>query len=223
MLYPHHIGKLIPSFFPSLTWQRETEQKTVYLTFDDGPIPEITDFVLHELAIRNAKATFFCVGDNIAKYPQIFEEILQAGHQVGNHTQNHLNGWRHKNELYFDNVEKCQKEMNKFELHKYLPQKTSEQEKIGQKKLFRPPYGKITGKQIEKLQPDYEIVMWTVLSGDFDTTLDSKKCLEKTSKYTENGTIVVFHDSIKAAKNLQFVLPKYLDFLVQQGYQFNTL
>lgn len=213
MFFPHHIGKFIPSFFPNLIWQGKTEQKTVYLTFDDGPVPEITEFVLQELAIRNAKATFFCVGDNIAKYPQIFEKILQAGHKVGNHTHNHLNGWRHENKLYFDNIEKCQKEMDK-----YLFPKTN-----GQKKLFRPPYGKITGKQIEKLQQDYEIVMWTLLSGDFDTTLDTQKCLEKTSKYTENGTIVVFHDSIKAAKNLQFVLPKYLDFLVQQGYQFNTL
>jgi peptidoglycan/xylan/chitin deacetylase (PgdA/CDA1 family) len=218
MLFPHHIGKLIPSLFPNLTWQRETEQKTVYLTFDDGPVPEITDFVLQELTIRNAKATFFCVGENIAKYPQIFEKILQAGHQVGNHTNNHINGWLFDDHLYFKNVELCQKEIDKFETGKYLPPKTN-----GQKKLFRPPYGKITRKQIEKLQQDYEIVMWTLLSGDFDRTLNPQKCLEKTSKYTENGTIVVFHDSIKAAKNLQFVLPKYLDFLVEQGYQFNTL
>ncbi len=205
MFYTHYAGKWVTSFFPRFTWRKETTEKVVYLTFDDGPVPQVTDFVLAQLAQYQAEATFFCVGDNINKYPTIFQKILAAGHQVGNHTQNHLNGWKNEDALFLENIAQCQTAMDNF-----LPPH--------HKKLFRPPYGKLTTKQADQLLTDYEIVMWTILSGDFDTLLDPQKCLEKTMEYTENGAIVVFHDSVKAAPNLYFVLPRYLEFLAREGY-----
>jgi peptidoglycan-N-acetylglucosamine deacetylase len=210
MLYPHHVGNIVPSFFPRFTWQKDTAAKEVYLTFDDGPIPEVTDFVLNQLAVYEAKATFFCVGDNMSKYPHIVESILAQGHGIANHTHNHLNGWQTANPTYFDNIAKCQTEIDKWVA-------------VNTKKLFRPPYGRITSKQTDFLLPMYEIVMWTVLSGDFDQSLSPQKCLEKTTTYTDNGAIVVFHDSLKAAKILYEVLPKYLDYLYKAGYQCKKL
>ncbi len=211
MLYTHRSGNIIPTFFPDLTWRKDTNKKTIYLTFDDGPIPEITDFVLNQLELYQAKATFFCVGENIIKYPEIFTKIIAQGHRIGNHTQNHLNGWKNEDNIYLDNVEKCQIEINKYD----IPNNT--------KQLFRPPYGKITMTQIDALVENYEIVMWTVLSGDFDVELPPLMCLEKTIYCTERGSIIVFHDSIKAAKTLQFVLPKFLEFFANKGFTFKTL
>jgi peptidoglycan/xylan/chitin deacetylase (PgdA/CDA1 family) len=203
-----------------LTWRKNTEEKVIYLTFDDGPIPEITDFVLKELEFYEAKATFFCVGENIAKYPDIFNRIITKGHRVGNHTQNHLNGWQHDNEIYFDNIEKCQTAIKQnLELQHLKSQNLTPQTK----NLFRPPYGKITPTQINNLVNDYEIVMWTVLSGDFDVELSPIMCLEKTIYNTDKGAIVVFHDSIKAANTLKFVLPKFLAFFANKGFSFKSL
>ncbi|MEM1134293.1 MAG: polysaccharide deacetylase family protein [Bacteroidota bacterium] len=197
--------------YPSLTWQRYGNQKIIYLTFDDGPIPEMTPAILDLLIEFEAKATFFCVGDNIKKHPDIFRRLLQEGHSIGNHTYNHLNGWQNKNKTYFENIKLCN---------------TTIVEKGGtsiQTKFFRPPYGRIKHSQIQHLLHDYEIVMWDVLSGDFSHVISKETCLQKSIKYTEPGSIIVFHDNLKAKKNLDFTLPRYLEHFTKYGYIFKGL
>lgn len=216
MLYTHHAGNIIPRFFPRLIWQKPTEEKVIYLTFDDGPVPVVTEFVLEQLRLYDAKATFFCVGDNVVKHPDIFEKIIEEGHRIGNHTHNHINGWQHDNEVYYENIVKCENAITQVLEKLNLPA-------ISTPRLFRPPYGKITPLQVDKLIKDYEIVMWTVLSGDFDVELVPADCLEKTIYHTNKGAIIVFHDSIKAEKNLTFALPRYLEFFANKGYKFATL
>jgi peptidoglycan/xylan/chitin deacetylase (PgdA/CDA1 family) len=216
MLYTHHAGHIIPRFFPRLTWQKPTEEKVIYLTFDDGPVPVVTEFVLEQLHLYDAKATFFCVGDNIVKHPEIFAKILAEGHRIGNHTHNHINGWQHDNEVYYENIIKCDEAITQSLQELNLPF-------VNLPRLFRPPYGKITPLQVDRLINDYEIVMWTVLSGDFDVELAPSECLEKTIYHTNKGAIIVFHDSVKAEKNLTFALPRYLDFFASRGYRFATL
>ena len=199
--------------YPQLTWRKDsTDEKIIYLTFDDGPIPEMTPTILDLLKQYNAKATFFCVGDNIRKHPSIFKRTQEEGHSVGNHTYNHLNGWQTKDVDYLQNVEKCTAVMRE-----HLPEAVSE------KMLFRPPYGRISKSQISKLLPNYHIVMWEVLSGDFLQSLSSENCLKKSIKYTESGSIVVFHDNIKAKRNVDEVLPRYLEHFAQLGFEFKAL
>jgi peptidoglycan/xylan/chitin deacetylase (PgdA/CDA1 family) len=200
---------LLSKLYPSLTWSRKVEDKVLYLTFDDGPVPEITEFVLQELKKVNAKATFFCVGHNIEKHPEVFSKIVQDGHGIGNHTFNHLNGWTTSNEDYFINIEKCESKL--MAVHK------------GNRKLFRPPYGRISRGQIKYLQGKYEIIMWSVLSRDYDKRLGWERCLSKSIKYTKPGCIIVFHDNVKAEKNLRFVLPLYLKHFSSQGFKFESL
>jgi peptidoglycan/xylan/chitin deacetylase (PgdA/CDA1 family) len=203
--------KILSKFYPSITWRRGKEEKVIYLTFDDGPVPGITEFVLDELKKYNGKATFFCVGHNIEKHPEVFNKIIDEGHRIGNHTFNHLNGWTTANETYYRNIEQCQsKLMTNGRDH-------------GRRKLFRPPYGKISARQIRHLQPDYEIIMWSVLSRDYDKSLDKEKCLSISIRFTKPGSIVVFHDNVKAEKNLRYVLPFYLKHFSSQGYKFECL
>ncbi|MCS6822107.1 MAG: polysaccharide deacetylase family protein [Microscillaceae bacterium] len=197
--------------FSQYEWKVQTQEKAIFLTFDDGPIPNLTEFVLEELAKYNAKATFFCVGDNIRKYTSIFQRIIQEGHQVGNHTYNHLNGWKNDNSTYWQNIEKCQC---------LIAQNTP---LLIQKPLFRPPYGKITKTQAQQILLNYRIIMWDVLTYDFDTALSSNKCLQKAIQYTQKGSIVVFHDNLKAEKNLKFALPYYLEHFTAKGFQFKVL
>ncbi len=204
--YPVKTPKLIKTIFNRWFWSFYTEEKTVYLTFDDGPIPEITPWVLEQLEAYNAKATFFCIGDNIRKHPTVFNEILHKKHKVGNHTFNHLSGWKHSTEDYTNNL---------LLTEKLIPKK---------QKLFRPPYGKITLKQSKAIRDlGYKIIMWDVLSGDFDKTIDAKKCTENVLKNTENGSIIVFHDSKKAFPRLKETLPKVLKKLQEKGYQFKSI
>ncbi len=204
-----------PAFFkylyPGLVWDKIDEQidtPCLYVTFDDGPVPEITDFVLETLAQYQAKATFFCVGENIQKHPEEYQSVLNHKHRTGNHTYNHLNGWKTDNTTYLKNISLCE---------------TVIQQTEGKKKLFRPPYGKIKRSQIIQIRDEYEIVMWHILSGDFDPAFDAEQCLEKCIAHTTSGTIIIFHDSYKAAKNLKYVLPRYLDHFAQAGYQFLAL
>ena len=198
--------------FPNHIWKIKTTEKKVFLTFDDGPTPEITNWVLAQLKSFNAKASFFCIGDNIQKFPEIVSQILKHNHSVGNHTFNHLNGWKTETEKYVENTELCQKELEDGKWKKEdLQTKTY--------RLFRPPYGKIKPSQSKKLRKmGYKIVMWDIISYDFNQTITKEKCLENVLKNIENGSIIVFHDSQKSWKNLEYVLPKTLEFLKEKGF-----
>lgn len=212
--YPHKSGKIVRWLFPRLLWFKPSEKPTIYLTFDDGPIPEITEEVLSILEKFDAKATFFCIGDNVVKHPHIFKKIVDAKHSVGNHTQNHLNGWKNENEVYYENINECKKTI----LEEY-----SKLEMFEQVSLFRPPYGKLTPEQFHKISTEYQVVMWDVLTGDFDKFLSRKVCLEKSIECTESGSIITFHDSIKAAKNMLYTLPRYLEHFSEKGFVFERL
>lgn len=196
---PQILRKLYKGSF----WRMNQNEPIIYLTFDDGPIPELTPWVLDVLKQYNIKATFFCVGDNITKHPEIFQRIINEGHQIGNHTYNHLKGWKTTNALYFDNINKCQE--------------------LTCTDLFRPPYGRITKSQYKFLLTNYRIVFWDVLSYDYDALISPEKCLNNCLKFTRNGSIIVFHDSIKAQKNLKFALPHYIEHFLKLNYKFATL
>ncbi|QDH77581.1 polysaccharide deacetylase family protein [Echinicola soli] len=201
----HHVPKIVKWLFPKLTWNRSRQDHYIYLTFDDGPVPGVTDFVLDELGKHHVKATFFCVGDNVRKHPDLAKRIVEEGHQIGNHTYNHLNGSKTEDARYFDNIAKCSDTI--YEVTKIRPS------------LFRPPYGRIKGKQATFLSKDFEVVMWDVLSGDFDQNQPPKTCLLKTKRHTQNGAIILFHDQQKTAAVIREVLPAYLRFIQESGFQ----
>jgi len=180
-----------------------TSEKVIYLTFDDGPIPEVTPWVLDVLDQYNAKGTFFCVGNNVKKNQAVFQQVVDGGHSVGNHTQNHLSGWANEHLPYLHDVRNCSHQVE-----------TS---------LFRPPYGRLKPNQAQFLMRHYDIIMWDVLSGDFDQNLDPKQCLGNVLLKTGPGSIVVFHDSLKAEKNLKYTLPKVLKYFSERGYRFEAI
>lgn len=190
---------------PFLSWKnRASKENTLYLTFDDGPHPEVTPWVLDELKRFNAKATFFCVGDNVRKFPEVYQRILDEGHKTGNHTFNHLNGWKVSRQHYLDNVDACRE--------------------LVDSSLFRPPYGKISVPEALALKrKNYRIVMWSLLSRDFEPGLDIASSLRVLKEQSGNGSIVLFHDSEKAEHNLRNILPGYLAHFSSLGYQFATL
>src|SRR5688572_14742317 len=204
------LPNFIRTLLPQLEWQKDASSKIIYLTFDDGPIPEITDFVLDQLAAFNAKGTFFCVGDNVHKHQEIASRIVSQGHKIGNHTYNHLKAWKTDSERYLENIEKCAEVLKPY---------LSEDEKP----LFRPPYGQISLGKIKLLQPNYRIIMWDLLTCDYDAALSPEMCLAKSLELTRPGTIVVFHDSLKAARNMKYVLPRYLEYFSKAGYSFEAL
>ena len=222
-IIPAKTPEFVKTLFPHLVWNVETENKELYLTFDDGPTPEVTDWVLQCLAEYKAKATFFCIGNNIEKHPEIFKKIISEGHAVGNHTYNHLKGWKHKTKHYVADVEKTQHQINsksQITNHKFDNIKTE----TFDLKLFRPPYGKFKVKQSKKLQKlGYKIVLWDVLSYDWDKSVGEKACLKNVISAASEGSIVVFHDSVKASLNLKYVLPKVLEFYGKQGFEFKSL
>lgn len=198
--------------FPNYVWDIATSDKVIYLTFDDGPTPEITNWTLDVLKQFNAKATFFCIGNNIEKHPKIFKNIITDGHVIGNHTQNHIKGWKTKTKNYLKNIAEAEEVIDK-----YFP-------KAKTPKLFRPPYGQITPKQGKKLiELGYNIIMWDVLSFDWDKDVKPETCLENVITKATNGSIIVFHDSIKASKNMQYALPKVLEYFTEKGYSFESL
>ncbi|RFN59564.1 polysaccharide deacetylase family protein [Marixanthomonas ophiurae] len=204
--------KFVQRIYPKRIWALPNNENKVYLTFDDGPIPEVTPWVLDTLKKYNAKATFFCIGDNIKKHPEIFQRIISEGHSVGNHTFHHLNGWKTETQSYVDNVLLFKKEIQSTR-YSHLAPRTS---------LFRPPYGKITSKQANLLQQKgYKIVMWSVLSYDYDASVSEEKCLQNVLQNIDTGTIIVFHDSIKAQKNLRYVLPKVLEYCIKNNFSLN--
>lgn len=194
---------LLRKWYGSFTWTKPSGDKSVYLTFDDGPIPGPTEFVLEQLEKFQAKATFFCIGNNVKKNPGIYAQILAAGHTVGNHTFNHLNGWQCNTQDYIADVEAASGVITS--------------------KLFRPPYGRIKKQQALDLKSDYEIVMWDVLCYDFDALVSPQKCYRNVINYVRPGSIVVFHDSLKAFANLKYALPESLRFLKDEGYVFKAM
>lgn len=199
---------IIKNIFSNYVWTIPNDEKKVFLTFDDGPTPEITEWVLAQLKAYNFRATFFCIGNNIEKHPELFNQLIAEGHAVGNHTFNHVKGWNTPNKTYLKEVEKCEEMIQHYSINQNLS------------KLFRPPYGKIKPLQSRKMRKlGYKIIMWDVLSADYKQTITKEKCLENVVKNVESGSIIVFHDSVKAFPNLEFVLPKTLQFLSENGYQ----
>jgi len=206
--------KLVHRMFPKRVWTFPKESNAVFLTFDDGPIPIITPWVIQELKKHNAKATFFCIGENIKKYPEIFSGLISDGHSIGNHTYNHLNGWKTTVSEYIKNVDLSETEATKWKINN--PQSAIS----NQQSIFRPPYGRITSKQSKILQErGYKIIMWDILSADYNTSISEEKCLQNVLKSIAPGSIVVFHDSVKAEKNLRYALPKVLEFINEKGWK----
>ncbi len=201
---PWWLRRIAPS---KLVWEMPPAiQPTVYLSFDDGPHPKATPFVLRQLADYRAHATFFCIGKCVAEYPGIFQEIREAGHSIGNHTHNHLNGFKHDADAYLANIR--------------------EAEALIDSRAFRPPYGRISRAQARRLHSDakpWKVYMWTVLSGDFDTELTPERCLANVLRHIKPGAIIVFHDSAKAWDRLQYALPLVLDFCRERGWEMDRL
>ena len=189
--------------FPQLIWSVKTNKKEIYITFDDGPHPDITTKVMNILDEYGAKASFFCVGQNVEKYPETYAEILRRGHKTGNHTFNHLNGWKVKRKEYFNNIEKCSELVDSH--------------------LFRPPYGRISLKHIPYIKMNFRIIMWSVLSLDFDQKTTAEQCLENSIKYSKEGSIIIYHDSEKASEKMLYALPRFLEHFKSKGYTFPVL
>lgn len=200
--------RLLTQLYPDCLWRMPKTEKKLYLTFDDGPIPEVTPFVLDELKRWNARATFFCIGKNVEAHPSILRRILKEGHSVGNHTSHHLNGWKVKNELYFQNVRDCTEVLQSH--------------KVGQH-LFRPPYGKLKPSQYRKLKNEHRIVMWDVLSFDFDLNVSKERVLRNVTQHARSGSIVVMHDSLKAKPKVEYALPRLLKHFHDAGFTFEAL
>ena len=211
-LYWIKTNAVIKRLFSNYVWDIPNKDKKVFLTFDDGPIPEITEWTLAQLKNYNAKATFFCIGNNIQKHPDVFNTIIQEGHSIGNHTFNHLNGWKTATQEYINNAKLCDQQIQKAT--------TSNQQTL----LFRPPYGKIKSRQAKLLkQMGYKIIMWDVLSADFDQTITPEQCLNNVISTVKSGSIIVFHDSVKSFKNLEYALPKTLEYLKENGFSFDVI
>jgi peptidoglycan/xylan/chitin deacetylase (PgdA/CDA1 family) len=190
-------------FLRDAVFRVPTEEKKLYLTFDDGPVPEATPFVLEQLKKYNAKATFFCIGKNVHENPELYKQVLNEGHKTANHTFDHVNGWKTKTTDYLSNTAKCAE--------------------LVTSKLFRPPYGKITFSQYSNLKSQYAIVLWDVLSWDFNLETAPEKCLKNVLNNTKPGSIIVFHDSKKAFKNMGYALPRTLEYFSERGYRFEAI
>lgn len=190
-------------FYKGCTWRRKTKDKVIYLTFDDGPVPEVTPFLLDLLDEYNWKATFFCVGENVQKYPELYQDILARGHQVGNHTFNHMKGFRTGIEEYVNNVQKASEYIDS--------------------NLFRPPHGRMRRRQRRNLRENYEIIMWDILTRDYNKSLTPEHIMGKIRRLSRKGSIVLFHDSIKARNNMLATLPRAIEFWNEQGYTSGTL
>jgi peptidoglycan/xylan/chitin deacetylase (PgdA/CDA1 family) len=206
MFYFKKTPSLIQKIFSERIWRVDTDEKILYFTFDDGPHAEATSFVLEELEKFNAKATFFCIGKNVKENFSVYERIIVEGHRVGNHTFNHLNGWKTNDKIYIEDIAKAAK--------------------IIDSDLFRPPYGKITSFQAKAIQGNklhLKTIMWEVLSGDFDPSVNGENCYLNVVKNSKPGSIVVFHDSAKSFATLHHALPRLLKYYNDEGYSFQAL
>jgi peptidoglycan/xylan/chitin deacetylase (PgdA/CDA1 family) len=206
MLYFVKTPWWIKKLWPDCVWNIETDEKILYLTFDDGPHPEATPFVLELMKKYNAKATFFCIGKNVEEYFNLYRNIIDDGHNPGNHTYNHLNGWKEKDDIYLQNIFKAKEVIDS--------------------NLFRPPYGRITKFQLKLLSGEkYKLttIMWDVLSGDFDKSVSPENCFLNVIRNAKQGSIVVFHDSEKCFSKLRYALPKVLEYYSEKGYEFKSI
>jgi peptidoglycan-N-acetylglucosamine deacetylase len=192
---------LLRRLYPGAIWRMPKTSKTIYLTFDDGPVPGVTDEVLRILAKFDIRATFFCVGDNVRKHPSLFHALIQAGHAVGNHTFHHVDGWRTAGFTYMRELAKCAE--------------------LVSSPLFRPPYGRMRRSQYKAIQRNYRVIMWDVLSRDFDLAIGQEQCLQNTIHHSRPGSVVVFHDSEKAASRMLYALPLYIEHMLAEGYMFS--
>jgi peptidoglycan/xylan/chitin deacetylase (PgdA/CDA1 family) len=197
------VPDLLRPLLGKLTWRRDSSSKVIYITFDDGPVPEVTPLVLELLDKHNIKATFFCVGDNVRKHPEVYNEVVRRGHKTGNHTFNHIKGFSFSVDEYVANVEKAAEYIDS--------------------ELFRPPYGRIKRSQIKRLQSRYEIIMWDLITYDYNRKLSKKSMLRNIKHYSRSGSIIVFHDSIKAKDNMLAVLPMAIEYWNSQGYTYGVL
>ncbi|RZJ81551.1 MAG: polysaccharide deacetylase family protein [Chryseobacterium sp.] len=206
MFYLVKSSWLMKRLFPDRVWEINTDRKAMYLSFDDGPHPVITGNILDILKSHHAKATFFCIGKNVQAHPEVYRRIIEEGHSVGNHTQDHLNGWKTPDAVYLENIEQAKRYIDS--------------------PFFRPPYGRISSfqqKQLAKERFKLTTVMWSVLSGDFDQSITPQKCLDNVLLNAKAGSIVVFHDSEKAATNVEFALPEVLKYFTAKGFVFEAI
>jgi peptidoglycan/xylan/chitin deacetylase (PgdA/CDA1 family) len=225
-LTPTKTPLVVKKMFPEYVWDVTTNENALYLTFDDGPTPEITNWVLKTLNAYNAKATFFCIGKNVNEYPELFKHILKNGHRIGNHTYNHIKGWKTKTKTYLENVLQAEQVIaNQFSSQEsQIPNSSFINHQSLVINLFRPPYGQIKPKQGKKLMDHgYKVIMWDVLSFDWDKTITNEGCYNHVISKSKKGSIIVFHDSVKAANNLKFALPKVLDYYSEKGFVFKAI
>ncbi|MBS0000982.1 MAG: polysaccharide deacetylase family protein [Cyclobacteriaceae bacterium] len=208
-MYFFKTPEIIKWYYPSLVWNGPRDEKSIFLTFDDGPVAGVTGNILQTLAKFNVKATFFCVGENIDRNPGLFRQVFQEGHMIGNHTFHHLNGWQHTGEDYIQDIRKC---AAVIEGNGFSPGI----------KLFRPPYGKIRKSAIQRIIKEYQIIMWDVLTYDF-SGLSREKLLRQSKRHTTGGSIIVFHDSLKTRSNTEFLISQFIDHFISLDYNFCTL
>lgn len=197
------IPKWFQFLFPSIQWRFKKKEKVIYLTFDDGPTKELTNWIVDELNKFDAKATFFCIGKNIERFPENLQYVSENGHQIGNHSYSHLSGWNTPTKKYINDIDRCQN--------------------LTGTKLFRPPYGRISPSQISKLKKKYKIIMWDINSWDFDQKISPINTFNKLASKIDKGSIVLFHDNLKSEKNLRILLPKILSHFSQKGYAFKAI
>ena len=196
----------LKKLWPDCIWDIKTDKKILYLTFDDGPHPVATPYVLDQLKKHNAKATFFCIGKNVKEYFHLYRDMIEEEHKPGNHTYDHLNGWKEKDKAYLENIFKAKQ--------------------IIDSNLFRPPYGRITKFQLNQLSAEkYKLttIMWDVLSGDFDKNTSAENCFLNVARNAKPGSIILFHDSEKSFAKLSYALPKVLEHFSKQGYEFRAI
>jgi peptidoglycan/xylan/chitin deacetylase (PgdA/CDA1 family) len=193
----------VRKWYPNVLWRKSPQEKTLYLTFDDGPTPEITPWILDQLDTFGIKATFFCIGANAQKHPALLQAIQERGHAIGLHGYNHVRGLYKNTEAYFADIKKGAQYIDST--------------------LFRPPHGRITPKQAKQLDQKYTVVLWDVITRDYDASLPPEQIEKIALKYTRNGSIIVFHDSLKAQKNMQYAFPRAVKQWLSEGYQFKRL
>ncbi|MEZ4771765.1 MAG: polysaccharide deacetylase family protein [Bacteroidia bacterium] len=208
-MYLIKIPKLVRNYYSEYIWRIPTDKKTIYLTFDDGPTPEVTDWVLAQLKAFQAKASFFLIGKNVRQHPDIVHRIIDAGHMVGNHSDTHMSGWKTSAKTYLKDVLSARQTIAEFTGY--------------QTKFFRPPYGKITSQQAKQILKENEIVMMDVISADFDISLSGEDCYHNVIRNARKGSIVLLHDSVKGFGRLEYALPEILKFFSEKGFTFSSI